>query len=94
VTKCRTEETDPQETEIYTVTVCCHVYYNRNYINTSAIFQNFHTRYTADAGITDYTSYARFCVVRRLSINQYAYCRQVGTLKLEDRTRDLCNQKL
>ena len=38
-------------------------------------------QYTADTGITDYTSSACFCVVRRLAINQYAYCKEVGTLK-------------
>ena len=35
--------------------------------------------YTANTGIMDYTSSARFCAVRRLSVNLYMYCRHVET---------------
>jgi hypothetical protein len=33
--------------------------------------------------LCDFTSSARFCVVRRLAINQHVYCGEVGALKLE-----------
>ena len=38
-------------------------------------------QYNADTVITDYTSSARYCIVRRLAINQHVNCEEVGTLK-------------
>jgi len=40
-------------------------------------------QFNSDTGITDYTSSAQCCVVRRLAINQYTYC-EVGMLKFAD----------
>ena len=39
-------------------------------------------QYTADTVIAVYTSYERFRVLRRLSMNRNAYCGEEGTLNL------------
>jgi hypothetical protein len=73
----------PKRNQIYIVTVCCQVYYKCNCLKTFAICQQYHMQDIADTETTDYTSYARCLVVRRLAMNGYPYCGVVDTIKLK-----------
>jgi hypothetical protein len=82
VIESRIEETDPQETK-YISLLSVVMFLTSVIVLAHSRFENDHMQYNADTGITDYTSTARFCVVRRLAINQKAYCGAIGTLKFE-----------